>query len=241
MRIFVAPEALAAAGGGELVVTGDEHHYLGRVRRARPGDAVEVVDGEGRRAAGVITRLGDAETVLALAAVEDVPPAPPWVRVLLPLIKGDRMDLALEKLVEVGADEVVVWPATRSVVRLEGARRETRLTQYRAAARAAARQCGRARVPLVRGATSLAAALRDLPAGGTRLVLEPGAAREPQAGTAGAHDVTLASGPEGGIAPEESAALAAAGFRPLGLGPRVLRAETAPVVAVALLRARTDT
>jgi len=230
MRIFVTP--LAA---GEITITGDEHHYLHRVRRARPGDAVELVDGAGLRAAAVIDLITGDHTVVRAEAPSPVVAAPPHVRVLLPLIKGDRMDTCLEKLVEVGADEIVLWPAARAVVKLDADRREARLAKYRAALQAGARQCGRAAVPAIRAADSLTAVLASLPTG-ARLVLDPAADR----GTLpAADDITILSGPEGGIAPEELDALAAAGFASLGLGPRVLRAETAPLVAVALIRAAT--
>ncbi len=230
MRIYVTP--LAA---GDVVVRGDEHHYVSRVRRARSGDAVELVDGAGKRARGVIAAIRDAETIIRVDAVEDVVDAPPRIRVLVPLIKGDRMDTCIEKLVEVGASEIVIWPAARAVVKLEGNRLATRVEHYGAAAQAAARQSGRASVPAVSAAASLADAIAKLPAG-ARVVLDPAADRgEWPHG----EDVTLISGPEGGFAPAELDALAAASFISVGLGPRVLRAETAPVVAVALVRAAT--
>ena len=231
MRIFVAPPLVA----GELSITGDEHHYLHRVRRARPGDSLELVDGEGHRAAAVIDRITGEATVVRAGIPERVADARPRVRALLPLIKGDRMDTCLEKLVEVGVDEIVLWPAARAVVRLEPARRDARLAKYRAALQAAARQSGRASVPSITAADSLAAAAAL--ATGARLVLDPSAERT---AIAPADDVTIISGPEGGFAPEELDALAAAGFTSLGLGPRVLRAETAPVVAIALVRAATN-
>lgn len=234
IRVFVDPAVLAA---GELVVRGDEHHYLAHVRRARPGEPVELVDGAGRRAAATIARLSAGETALIAGPPEPIAPAPPRVRALVPLIKGDRMDGCIEKLVEVGVDAIVVWPAARSVARLDDARRDARLTRYRAIAQAAARQSGRAQVPDVAAAASLAAALADLPAG-QRLVLDPAsdAPLELDASSA-ADDVTIASGPEGGLTAGERDQLA--GFAPLGLGPRVLRADTAPVIAVALIRAAT--
>lgn len=242
MRIFVPPAQLAA---GELTVTGDEHHYLARVRRARTGDPVELVDGAGRRAHATITRITDDATVLSVGAPEAIPALPPLVRVLLPLIKGDRMDTALEKLVEVGADAIVVWPAARSVVRLEPGRRDARLAKYQAALVAAARQCGRAQVPTVTWADSLSAAVAALPAApdAARFVLDP-ASDAPLAsslGEAPLSDVTFISGPEGGLAPAELELLSSAdsAFTPIGLGARILRAETAPVVAVALIRALT--
>ncbi|HEU0035444.1 MAG TPA: RsmE family RNA methyltransferase [Kofleriaceae bacterium] len=233
MRIFVDPAALVA---GELRVGGDEHHYLGRVRRARVGDEVELVDGAGHRAHAVIARITDTETTLRVEAPETIVARPPHVRVLLPLIKGDRMDSCLEKLVEVGADEIVVWPAARSVVRLEPGKRDARLAKYHAALVAAARQSGRAQVPSVRFADSLRAALEDLPAG-ARLVLDP--ASDVALAVDAATDVTLASGPEGGLTSDELARLGDAGFVAVGLGPRILRAETAPTIAVALVRAQT--
>ena len=230
MRIFVSP--LAA---GELTIRGDEHHYVMRVRRARIGDAVELVDGEGHRAAATITKITDSETTFAVAAPEAISAALPFIRVLVPLIKGDRMDTCLEKLVEVGVDEIIVWPAVRSVVKLEPDRRDTRIAKYQAAVVAASRQSGRAQVPTVAWANDLTSALRALPPG-SRFVLDP-TSDQPLALDPASADVTIVSGPEGGLAASELDALL--GFTSIGLGPRVLRAETAPVIAVALVRAAT--
>ncbi len=232
MRIFLAP--LTA---GELTVRGDEHHYLMRVRRARVGDAVELVDGDGHRAAATILTIGESATTLSVSAPETIPAALPFIRVLVPLIKGDRMDTCLEKLVEVGVDAIVVWPAARSVVKLEADRREARIAKYQAALQAASRQSGRAQVPTIAWADDLAAALLTLPAG-SRFVLDPTSDR-PLVTDPAATDITIVSGPEGGLAPNELDALL--GFSSIGLGPRVLRAETAPVIAVALIRAATRT
>ena len=246
MRLFVAPGALAGlAGPGdpELRGTGDEHHYLARVRRARVGDTVELVDGAGARAAAVVTALTEDAAVLRVAAPERIAPRPPCVRALVPPIKGDRMDACLEKLVEVGADEIVIWPAARAVVRWDAPRREARRVRYEAALQAAARPCGRAQVPALAFADRLDDALARRAAGpGAMLgiVLDPAGdgelARLPLGETT---EVTVVSGPEGGLSPGELEQLARAGFAPVGLGPRVLRAETAPVVAVALIRAVT--
>jgi 16S rRNA (uracil1498-N3)-methyltransferase len=230
MRIFVA-ELVA----GELAIGGDEHHYLSHVRRARVGDDLELVDGAGHRARARILTITDTETIVIANAVETVSDPLPRIRVLVPLIKGDRMDLCLEKLVEVGANELVVWRAERSIVKLDAHKRDARLAHYQGVAEAAARQSGRATMPRVTMAATLREILRELPAG-ERLVLDPAAER----GVIGeATDVTIASGPEGGLAPVELDQLATAGFAWLGLGPRMLRAETAPVVAVALIRAAT--
>ncbi|MGE0548651.1 MAG: 16S rRNA (uracil(1498)-N(3))-methyltransferase [Kofleriaceae bacterium] len=231
MRIFVAPELLEA---GELTVLRDNHHYLSRVRRARTGDAVQLIDGAGRCADAVIVRIGEHETVLSVSTPHDVPARPPFIRALIPLIKGDRMDSCIEKLVEVGVDAIVLWPAARSIVRLDAERRGARLAKFQLAVQAAARQCGRAQLPTVGWADDLAAAIRAAPAG-LHLVLDPTSDDELTGPIA--DDVTIVSGPEGGLAPEELDQLRP--FRAIGLGPRVLRAETAPVVAVAVIRAMT--
>jgi 16S rRNA (uracil1498-N3)-methyltransferase len=204
------------------------------VRRARVGDAVELVDGAGRRASAVIARIAEAETILRVDEPAAIPARGPHVRVAIPPIKGDRMDACIEKLVEVGADDIVVWPAARAVVRLAGDRLDARIAHYQAAAQAAARQCGRAAVPTVSYAADLAAAIARP---GVRIVLDP-ACDEPLAAFE-SDAITFVSGPEGGFAVDELEQLAAAGVAARSLGPRVLRADTAPVVAVALIRAWT--
>ncbi|HEY5948441.1 MAG TPA: RsmE family RNA methyltransferase [Kofleriaceae bacterium] len=231
MRIYVSPLAV-----GDVAVRGEEHHYVSRVRRARVGDAIELVDGAGKHAQGVIAKISEAETIVRVEQIEDVIDALPRVRALVPIIKGDRMDTCIEKLVEVGVSEIVVWPAARAVVKLDGARLVSRIEHYQALAQAAARQSGRASVPMVSSASSLADAIAKLPSG-ARVVLDPNAER----GVWPANDdVTIVSGPEGGLAAEEHDVLAAASFISIGMGPRVLRAETAPVIAVALVRAATQ-
>jgi 16S rRNA (uracil1498-N3)-methyltransferase len=229
MRIFVA-----AIAEGELVVHGDEHHYVARVRRARVGDAIEIVDGAGMRADATITKITDDVTTLSVGAPETIAAKPPFVRSVIPAIKGDRMDTCLEKLVEVGADEIVIFPAQRAVVKLED-KRDAKLAKYRAALQAAARQSGRAQIPSVRIADSLAAAISTTSQ--LRIVLDP-SSDTPLA--CPAEEVTIVSGPEGGLTSEELAELANAGFGAVGLGPRILRAETAPIVAVAVIRALTN-
>jgi 16S rRNA (uracil1498-N3)-methyltransferase len=233
MRIFVDPQELRS---GEIVIRGDEHHYIAIVRRARMGDGVVLVAGTGRRAAATITKLASDAATLAVGEPETITSKPPLVRVLVPLIKGERMDTCLEKLVEVGGDAIIVWPATRSVVRLEPERKATRLAKFHAAVQAASRQSGRAQIPSVQITDNLATALAGLPAG-ARIVLDPTSDERLDAGDA--TDVTIASGPEGGLTPGELAAFAHAGFASAGLGPRILRAETAPVIATAIIRAAT--
>ncbi|HEY1811244.1 MAG TPA: RsmE family RNA methyltransferase [Kofleriaceae bacterium] len=231
IRIFV--ETLAT---GSLAIAGDEHHYVGRVRRARVGDSIELVDPAGRRATATIATMTATETTVTVGEVTVAGPVIPRIQVLVPLIKGDRMDACLEKLVEAGVDHLIVWPAERSVVKLDGDKRQARLEHYAAVLAAGARQSG-APAPTIVYASSLRAAVQGL-GEGARLVLDGRAER----GAAPSDSlITIVSGPEGGLSPGELDLLAGEHFTGFGLGPRVLRAETAPVVAVAILRAATGT
>jgi 16S rRNA (uracil1498-N3)-methyltransferase len=232
IRIFV--EALAM---GELAITGDEHHYASRVRRARVGDPIELVAPDGRRAVAAIVKITADATVVDIGEIKQPAPQVPHISALLPLIKGDRMDTALEKLVEVGVDHVVVWPAERSIVKLERDKLDSRLAHYGNVLAAAARQSG-APEPTIVYAGSLRAAVLGI-GQGARLVLDGRADRG--VAPTGEARVTIVSGPEGGLSPAELDFLTTERFVPFGLGPRVLRAETAPAIATAIIRAATGT
>jgi 16S rRNA (uracil1498-N3)-methyltransferase len=246
VRVFAPPSALVV---GEYMIRGDEHHYIARVRRAVVGDTIQLVDGEGQTAMAKILAITDVHTQVQIYQPFTLPQKNPHLRVLLPLIKGDRMDTALEKLVEVGVDDILLWPAARAVVKLEPDRREARIAKYQLALQAAARQSNRAHVPTIAWADSLATAIAGL--SGMTIVLDPGSeaplidALNNVEGSptsdidTEATEVTFVSGPEGGFAPAEMATLTLAGFAHVGLGTRILRAETAPVVAVAIARAWT--
>jgi 16S rRNA (uracil1498-N3)-methyltransferase len=183
--------------------------------------------------------MTETETILSVSTPAAIVAAPPHITILLPLIKGDRMDTALEKLVEVGADSILVWPAQRSVVKLEAERLTSRIAKYEAALAAAARQSGRATVPTVRWSDTLQAAVSSSASSDSKLVLDPTSDTPLDRALAHGDRIVFASGPEGGLAPSEIELLFVAGFVGVGLGPRVLRAETAPVAAVAIVRALT--
>jgi len=140
----------------------------------------------------------------------------------------------VEKLAECGADAIVLVETARSVVRLDGARASGRRERLAAIARAAARQSQQP-MPDVRGPMSLAEALAATTAD-VRLVCHPQAREAPLRVPAGAREVAIVVGPEGGLAPEELEAALGAGFAPVSLGPGVLRAETAGPVACAAIR-----
>jgi len=233
-RLFVPPDRMRAT---PITVTGEEHHHLARVLRARPGDAITLFDGAGGELEARVVRVGRAETELAPrpgGRPEAAPHAPPSVAPLVLLTavpRGGRMDFLVQKCSELGVSRIVPIIAERSVARPEPGRR----ARWEKIAREAARQCGRADVPVVEAPATLAAALAapDLPE--RRLVLSPApAGRSLRALLPDPAPTALLVGPEGGLAAAESEAAEAAGFVPVSLGARILRVETAAIVAVAL-------
>jgi 16S rRNA (uracil1498-N3)-methyltransferase len=149
------------------------------------------------------------------------------------------MDWLVEKATELGAVSLTPITAERSVLKLKGERAEKKGAHWQAVAVAASEQCGRNRVTRIDPACSLADWLARHPASvqtGLRLVLSLSAgAQALKAATPGHTHITLLSGPEGGLTPAEEALALAAGFVPVSLGPRVLRAETAPLAVLAAL------
>lgn len=229
-RLLVAPAALA---GGRLELRGDDHHYLTRVRRLRAGDVIELFDGQGRAAEATIETIDATAAAVTVGAVRATGAARPRMRMLLPLLKGDRTDWCVQKLVELGADELRFVQFARSVVRVEGERAGTRLRRLEAVARDAARQCGRADLPSLAGPDDLPRALAE--AAGLKLLFWEQARDLPLTAIlpgAPAAEVTLLVGPEGGLELAEVEAARASGFAVAGLGPRVLRAETAALAAL---------
>jgi 16S rRNA (uracil1498-N3)-methyltransferase len=230
---LLVPPPLAA---GSLTIAGDDHHYLFRARRLAVGDRLVVFDGAGLEADAAVAAVDGTAATLEVA-----PPRPqhrvgPALVSLVPLIKGDRMDLALEKLVELGVTTIAPFAAARSVVRLDAARAAERHRRYQAIVRAAAQQCRTATLPTVAPIGDLTAALARAAGCPLRLVLSEQAGAPPLAGalpTTPPAGVALLSGPEGGLDDAEQAAAVAAGFLPVSLGPRVLRAETAAIAALA--------
>ena len=242
---------LTAVAAGEVTIVGDEAHYLTRVRRVRVGEGLQLFDGVGRTAAATIIRLTATSVVVAAQAPVTAAPALPHITAMIPLIKGDRFEYCIEKLIEVGVDAILVWQAERAVVKLDGDRASARVAKWRNAITAATRQAGRAHEATIDGVLPLhgpTGALARLPADALRLLLHPSGGTPllhlHHNDNADGHNdrtapIVVLTGPEGGLGPAEIEALTDQHFCPAELGPTILRAETAPVIAVALLRANT--
>jgi 16S rRNA (uracil1498-N3)-methyltransferase len=224
----------------------DTASHLAKVLRARSGDELILFNGDGREFNGAIEavrgsrvsasvgdgRHVDRESPLAITLVQCVP-------------RGDRMDFIVQKATELGVARIVPVLSQRSVVRLDKAQAESKAIHWRAVAVSACEQCGRNRLPTIEAAQPLLNYLGESSVGtGPRLVLEPESASlaHPTAqdlgGAATIAAAEIAIGPEGGFASDELEAFRVAGFSQIGLGPRVLRTETAAIAAVVWLQAR---
>jgi 16S rRNA (uracil1498-N3)-methyltransferase len=223
-----------------VTVGGEEHRHLARVLRVRPGDSVTLFDGLGGEVDARVQRVGRDETELSLGARREstVSPADAPLTLLTAVPRGGRMDFLVQKATELGVHRVVPVIAARSVARPEAGRR----SRWQKIAQEAARQSGRADVPQIDAPVALAAAVSaaDLP--GRRFAFFEGE-RQRSLGAALDDDSSLEAtavliGPEGGFDPAEIGAARDAGFVTLGLGPLILRVETAAIVALALIQDR---
>ena len=218
--------------------------------RLRAGDALVLFDGSGGEWEARLTNPPPAARVEILRHLPIERELSPAVTLAVGMPANERMDWLVEKATELGAAAVQPLMTSRTVLRLEGERAARRAAHWQAIAQAACEQCGRNRIPAVPAATRLEAWLASLPPqagavpdGAARCVLSaPGQGQAlPFAAWAGARPawrtLTVLSGPEGGLSPEETSLAVRAGFVPLSLGSRVLRAETAPLALLAALAA----
>ncbi|MCX4749051.1 16S rRNA (uracil(1498)-N(3))-methyltransferase [Kitasatospora sp. NBC_01287] len=241
--VFVVETArLAGAVPGTPVrLDGPEGRHAAAVKRLEVGEAVTLTDGLGLGGHGTVTAVHGKDalevTLTGLAAVAE--PSPRIV-VVQALPKGDRGELAVETMTEVGVDVVVPWPASRCVTQWKGERGAKALAKWRATAREAGKQSRRLRFPEVREPMTTRQLAPLLAGAAFAAVLhEEGAEPLATAELPDSGDLVLIVGPEGGVSPEELAAFAEAGAKPYRLGSSVLRTSTAGVAAGALLLGRT--
>jgi 16S rRNA (uracil1498-N3)-methyltransferase len=238
---FFLTGPLPAEPGQPLPLTASDVHHAVRVLRIRAGEHVEVVEAGGGVLELEVVSAGDTGVVAtSLGQVASAGDYLPSVTLFQGVAKGDKMDAIVRQAVEVGAEEIVGVMTSRSVVRLDGAKRASRGERWRRIAKSAAEQAKRSAVPRVPDPLAFADAL-ELFAGYDRTVVlweeHRGAGiAEALAGLRGtdAARVALMVGPEGGLSAEEVQALVARGGVVASLGPTVLRTETAAVVALAL-------
>ena len=227
---------------GAAVLDGPEGRHAAAVRRLRVGEQLLLADGHGGLARCEVTVTNRDAVALRVRARWTEPAPRPWVTVAQALVKGDRSELAVQLATEAGADALLPWQAARCVARWDtGPRGARSLQRWRDTAREAAKQARRSWMPEVGEPVDISALAERARSAALALVLHEAADESLAAVPLPADgEVLLVVGPEGGITDAELTALAAAGARPVRLGPTVLRASSAAVVALSALGVLTN-
>lgn len=228
-RFFIdAPLAL-----GDQVLGADLAHYIGRVLRLAPGAPIQVFNGSGAEWAGEVSAVSKREITIHLTdALPGVAESPLAVHLGQAMSRGERMDWAIQKAVELGASEITPLFTERCEVKLQGERADKRQAHWQQIAISACEQCGRSVVPTVHAPTALADWLAAIQAD-LKLVLHH-RTEQNLASLDRPASLAMLIGPEGGLSEDEIAKAELAGFKAARFGPRVLRTETAPVVALSI-------
>jgi 16S rRNA (uracil1498-N3)-methyltransferase len=240
LPVFVHAALAGVCAGDAVELDGDEARHAVVVKRIRVGEQVVLTDGAGTCATVTVAATTKTSLSATVDEVATVEPELPRVVVVQAIPKGDRGELAVEMLTEVGVDVIVPWAAARSVSVWRGDKQAKALAKWRSTARESAKQSRRAWFPEVAemvGTADVVALLRDAD---VPVVLHE-AASGPLGDlpVPGRGEIVIVVGPEGGISEEELVAFAAVGAEPVRLGSSVLRTSTAGVAATAALLART--
>ena len=222
--------------GGQTTTLADEAaHYVRNVLRLDPGDRLRVFDGSGTEFEAELLAEGRRGLAIrTLGAVEALPESPLAVHLGLGMSRGERMDWALQKATELGVAAVTPLQLERCTARLAAGREDNRTRHWRQVMASACEQCGRARVPVLGEACELGTWLERTD-GMPGIVLHTRDATRLDADNRPSQ-LRVLIGPEGGLSDTELMLARRAGLVPVALGPRVLRAETAPVAALAILQ-----
>ena len=228
--------------GDHLTLAGDEGRHAAVVRRIRSGELIMISNGRGRGVRGVVVEIRGSALIVEVVSHLGTASEPRCFVAVQALAKGDRSELAIEMMTEMGIGEIVPWQAARSIVRWTPERAARSLTKWRSTARESAKQSRRLHVPLVSEPVDTRQLAQRVTSADLALMLHEEAKESladvdlPASGT-----VLIIIGPEGGISAEEFSELTAAGARPVSISDGVLRTSTAGVVALAGLRLRRET
>ena len=211
-------------------------HYVRNVLRLNKAGELILFNGEGGEYAAVLALVSRKSVVVEIGEWRGVDRESSLkINLGLGIARGERMDFAIQKAVELGVNTVVPLVTDRSVVRLKGDRSVHRQFHWQKIVQHACEQCGRTRLPDVQTPQSLAHWAPDLE--GLKLILDPDADRSLQGLSPETNEVSILSGPEGGFTRQEKTIATDAGFKSVCLGPRILRAETAVLTAIGIVQA----
>jgi 16S rRNA (uracil1498-N3)-methyltransferase len=248
MRLTRVYVEAALTPGSSVRLPAESASHLAKVLRARSGDSIILFNGDGREFTGTIETVRGSLVSAGVGDGREVDRESPLNITLVQCVpRGDRMDLIVQKATELGVARIVPVLSQRCVVRLDKAQAESKAGHWRAVAVSACEQCGRNRLPAIAAAQPLLNYLGDpASSAGSRLLFEPVSAPDAAAAAPISHAAPgsamsvarIAIGPEGGFASDELEAFRIAGYSKVGLGPRVLRTETAAIAAMVWLQAR---
>jgi 16S rRNA (uracil1498-N3)-methyltransferase len=228
----------ALPSGETLILDGEEGRHAARVKRLGAGEAVLVGDGLGGLLDCVVEQVIGAGLVLRVLARHELPQPKPRLVAVQAIPKGDRAELAVELLTELGADEIIPWAASRSVPQWRDDRAAKAVAKWRRTAREAAKQSRRPRLPMVTDLASTRDVARRISRAESFVLHEDAADALATAELTDAEEILVVIGPEGGIAEAELQQFTAAGARPVRLGEPVLRTSTAGAAALAAVSVR---
>jgi len=237
MRRFFLEEINRSAKTAEL--TGEEFVHLKKVLRLGVGDEASVFNGLGLELTGRIESIGARSAVISIDGVcEETKESPLELTLLQGLLKGDKPEFIVQKATELGLSGICFYTTARTVPRIDGEGAEKKLYRWRKAAVEAAKQCGRTTLPRISLAPSLKEAVDGAKAGLKLLLWEKNDATSLKDVFSGIKPASAALlvGPEGGLSEDDALTAERAGFRKTGMGPRILRAETAAIAAAALVQ-----
>jgi 16S rRNA (uracil1498-N3)-methyltransferase len=213
-------------------------HHVTHVLRLRPGAAVRVFDGMGCEHEAMIREVRRTQVTVEIGkAVVSIPEPPFAITLAQGIPRGDRMDIILQKAVELGVTNVQPLWTARSQTRASGAGLEKRLRHWQGVMISACEQCGRATLPRLETPVEYHSWLTGIPHHNCRILLDPDARQSLGTMQSPGTTILMLVGPEGGISPGETTLAVAAGFKPVRLGPRILRTETAALAMLAGLQA----
>ena len=215
------------------MLDGDLAHYIGRVLRLGPGAQVQIFNGSGEEWPGEVVEVSKRQVRILLGQpIAGLPESPLQIHLGQAMSRGERMDWAIQKAVELGVSQITPLTTEHCEVRLQGERADKRQQHWQQIAVSACEQCGRSYVPQVHAPMALADWLSSLEAD-LKLVLHHRTDQDLRSLPTPA-SLGLLIGPEGGLSSNEIGQAEAAGFHAARFGPRVLRTETAPVVALSI-------
>ena len=236
-RFFVEPDAIC---DGFATVLGGDAYHIARSLRMAVGDEITLADGDGKEYLCRLTRIRDEECTAEVISEEiSHSESPAEITLYMAYPKSDKLELIIQKSVELGAARIVPFESSRCIKRPKAEKIEKQTARLQRIAEEAAKQCGRARLPIVAEPIGFKKMLEEASAAELSLFCYEGSGtkslKEVLSADYTPSSISVIVGSEGGFSPEEAEAAEAAKLTPVNLGPRILRCETAPMYALSAI------